>query len=445
MTPRKLAATLMALALWLAAPAALAAKYALVMGNGAYAYNSSLPNAQHDADAVAAKLREIGFRVTEGTNLDRAATLAMVQDFVRALAPGDLVLFYYAGHGAQIGQVNYLIPVDARIADAPGLAAASVSLDSVLTSLSQRADTRIIILDACRNNPFVEAIASRAAGGAARGLARMDAGVGSFIAFSTQPGNVALDGEGHNSPFTGALVRFLGGPGDDVHATMRKVRGEVSSETGGVQVPWENSSLVRQVYLGGKAAPAQVASVPATPAPVTPVAPVVTPAPAVPAPAVVPPTAGGRTAEFHYVDGLDPYGDNFLALKTAPRINAQRIAKLGPGTLLQVLDSSGDWRLVRLLDGRTGWAHGRWIYCCRPANGSAGQNAAASRSCDDLWYARNAIWHRYGYCFRSARGQAAFDTSACFRTLDQARAAMVPADARAVGDLVAQESAQGCR
>jgi hypothetical protein len=183
--------------------------------------------------------------------------LGLLDQFSDALNPEDLALFFYAGHGVQIGAENYIIPVDAVATDELTLTAASVKLQTILRTMELRADRRIVILDACRNNPFVEKLASRGVGEVPKGLARVEAGVGSYIAFSTQPENVALDGTGRNSPFTAALLAHIGDPESDIHAVMRRVRADVVATTGSVQVPWENSSLVEEVFLaaGGQAPP----------------------------------------------------------------------------------------------------------------------------------------------------------------------------------------------
>jgi hypothetical protein len=159
---------------------------------------------------------------------------------------------------------------------------------------------------------------------------------------------------------------------------------------------------------------------------------------------------------FHYVTGLDPNGDNFLALRTGPLPSDIRIATMGPDTLLRVRESRGVWRHVELIDGMTGWAHSKWIACCRtlaarpwavttvPAPPPAPPPAAA-QSCDGLWHQRNAIWHRHGYCFTTARGRAAFDTSSCTRDQGAARAAMSAGERTTVDTLLARERELGCR
>ncbi|MGQ0564276.1 MAG: caspase family protein [Gemmobacter sp.] len=409
---------ILTLFLILLAPVAHAGKVALVIGNSAYAHTSALPNAATDAADMAARLQGLGFDVHGGIDMDRQATLQAVDTFSRALSPDDLALFYYAGHGVQIGTENYIIPTDARAADEVSLTEASVRLQTILRTMELRADRRIVILDACRNNPFAVAVASRSGGEPARGLAKVEAGVGSDIAFSTQPGNVALDGDGRNSPFTAALLTHIREPGLDIHAVMRRVRGDVVAATGETQVPWENSSLVDEVFLAG------------------------TDSPAAAQPAYEPPPPQA-TAQYHYVGGLDPNGDGFLALRTGTSGNAQRIAKMTEGTPLDVLGSEGAWYQVRLLDGRTGWAHSNWIGCC--TGGTAPAPRAEAASCDSLWYERNAIWAAYGYCFTSARGQAAFGNDGCFRNQAQAQAAMSGQERAMVDRITATEAANGCR
>ena len=408
---------ILALLLILVAPMAHAGKVALVIGNSAYLNTTPLPNAATDAADMAERLAGLGFDVYGGVDLNRQATLQAVDTFSRALSPDDLALFFYAGHGAQIGTENYIIPIDVRASDEIGLTEASVRLQVVLRTMELRADRRIVILDACRNNPFVEAVASRGGGDVPRGLAKVEAGVGSFIAFSTQPGNVALDGTGRNSPFTTALLAHIGEAGQDIHAVMRKVRSDVVAATGETQVPWENSSLVSEVYLASDAGPGPVAE---------------------------PPVEPQADEQYSYVGGLDPNGDGFLALRTGTGNTAQRIARMTEGTMLEVLGSEGEWNYVRLLDGREGWAHSRWIRCCTSGN-TPTPRAEAAASCDDLWYQRNAIWATYGYCFTSARGLAAFGNAGCFRNQAQAQAAMSGSERDLVDRIKATEAAQGCR
>ncbi len=405
----------------------MAERVALVIGNSDYVNVPTLPNAANDAADMAARLTEMGFAVHSGENLNQAQTLALVEEFGKSLHPQDVALFFYSGHGVQIGTENYIIPVDADATDEPTLITASVKLQAFLRTMELRADRRIVILDACRNNPFTAKLASRgiADGGVSRGLAKVEAGVGSFIVFSTQPGNVALDGTGRNSPFTTALLRHIGVAGEDIHGMMLKVRADVVAATGETQVPWENSSLVDEVYLAGSNA--------AQPTPQLPPEPETN-------------TAQRVVAEpkYYFVDGLDPNGDGFLALRAGISGDAPRLLKMPEGTRLELLGTAGVWYHVRLLDGQEGWAHSRWIACCTTNAEQPAANPADGGSCDDLWTMRNAIWAQYGYCFTSARGKSTFGNAGCSRNQAQVQAAMSPQDRARVDRLRAAEANQGC-
>jgi hypothetical protein len=164
-------------------------------------------------------------------------------------------LLYYAGHGLQVDDRNYLVPVNTRLERASDLSFETIGLDSILENLESASRTNIIILDACRNNPFAKVFASRNGAGRAfavqRGLAPSNPGGGTLIAFSTKPGAVALDGTGANSPFTEALARHLRTPGLEVRQMFTRVRADVIAATHGEQYPWDNSGLLSDVYLAG--------------------------------------------------------------------------------------------------------------------------------------------------------------------------------------------------
>ncbi len=418
---------------------ALAGRHAFVVGNSAYRHATPLPNPANDAGDIARRLESLGYRVTLGLDLSRAALLERFQTFTRTLRADDLALIFYAGHGLQISGENYLVPVDAQLVDQEHARTTLISLNALMTDLSRATRNRIVILDACRNNPFIEEIARSATtrGATTRGLARVYAGVGSYIAYSTQPGNVALDGTGRNSPFTSALLGHIGERGADVHAVMRRVRAKVQELTQAQQIPWENSSLIEDVSFADSAVAA------ASPAP---------------APQSAPKSAASETAgrepaltqRLHYVDGLDPKGDNFLALRGGPGTGFAQLASMEAGTLLRVVESRGDWRRVALTDGSQGWAHRNWIVCCRTVTSTklstlAPASPVAGDTCDSLWHERNAIWHRAKYCFKSPKGQAVFSNAGCSRDQAAAQAAMSPAERARVDDLLARERALGCR
>jgi uncharacterized caspase-like protein len=235
---------------------------ALIIGNGAYAHVKALPNPPNDARAVAKSLRNIGFTVSEGVDLDRAAMQKMTRDFLREAARAQIVVVYYAGHGVQVEGRNYLIPVDVELKPGARMTDAMIDMDTIMAGLDDQVRTNILIFDACRNNPMAQQVASvgtNRAIEAASGLAAPTSlgagatlGAGTLIAFATAPGQVALDGEGANSPFSAALSRHLGTPGLEVQQMLTRVRAEVVSTTKNKQVPWSNSSLLGEVYLAEK-------------------------------------------------------------------------------------------------------------------------------------------------------------------------------------------------
>jgi tetratricopeptide (TPR) repeat protein len=237
-------------------------RVALVIGNGAYAHVKALPNPPNDARSIAKSLRDIGFAVSEGIDLDRAAMQKMTRDFLREAARAQVALVYYAGHGVQIDGRNYLVPVDVRLQGGAGITEAMTDMDTILTGLDDQVRTNILIFDACRNNPMAHQVASASpnrAIEAGSGLAAPTAlgagstlGAGTLIAFATAPGQVALDGEGANSPFSAALSRHIGTLGLEVQQMLTRVRAEVVATTRSKQVPWSNSSLLGEVYLAAK-------------------------------------------------------------------------------------------------------------------------------------------------------------------------------------------------
>ena len=237
-------------------------RVALVIGNGAYTRVRPLPNPSNDARAMAKSLRDIGFVVTEGTDLDRTAMQATIRDFLRDAARSQVAVVYYAGHGVQIDGRNYLVPIDIEFRAGSGMTEAMMDMDTIMAGLDDQVRTNILILDACRNNPMAPKLASV---GPARDIevgsglaapatlgAGSTLGAGTLIAFATAPGQVALDGEGANSPFSAALTRHIGTPGLEVQQMLTRVRAEVVAATKGKQVPWSNSSLLGEVYLAEK-------------------------------------------------------------------------------------------------------------------------------------------------------------------------------------------------
>jgi len=237
-------------------------RVALVIGNGAYVHVKALPNPSNDARSIAKSLRGIGFAVTEGIDLDRGGMQKMIRDFLRDAARVQVAVVYYAGHGVQISGRNYLVPVDAQLKAGGSMTDTMMDTDTIMAGLDDQVRTNILILDACRNNPMAEQVASAGPNRgieAGSGLAAPASlgtgatlGAGTLIAYATAPGQVALDGEGANSPFSAALSRHIGTPGLEVQQMLTRVRAEVVAATKSKQVPWSNSSLLGEVFLAEK-------------------------------------------------------------------------------------------------------------------------------------------------------------------------------------------------
>jgi hypothetical protein len=246
------------------APVSAIRRVALVIGNGAYAHVTPLPNPVNDARSIARSLRGIGFAVSEGIDLDRAAMQTTIREFLREAATAQVAVVYYAGHGVQVEGRNYLVPVDVALQAGGRMTDAMVEMDTIMAGLDDQVRTNILIMDACRNNPMATSATTQVASAnrgiqAGTGLAAPASlgagstlGAGTLIAYATAPGQVALDGEGVNSPFSAALSRHIGTPGLEVQQMLTRVRAEVVAATKSRQVPWSNSSLLGEVYLAEK-------------------------------------------------------------------------------------------------------------------------------------------------------------------------------------------------
>jgi phosphate transport system substrate-binding protein len=247
-----LRAALVLLCLCVGSAAHAAKRVALVIGNSAYQHAGELANTRNDASDMAAVLRTQGFQVIDGFDLDKSALERKIRDFAAALVGAEVGVFFYAGHGMQVSGTNYLVPIDAGLRTASALDFEMVRLDLVQRTMEREAATNILFLDACRDNPLAPNLA-RAMGTRSadigRGLAAAESGVGTLISFSTQPGNVALDGTGRNSPFAGALIKHLRASNDDLSAILIAVRNDVMRETQRRQVPWEHSALTGRFYF----------------------------------------------------------------------------------------------------------------------------------------------------------------------------------------------------
>lgn len=234
--------------------AATVKRVALVIGNSTYP-TAPLKNPLNDARAMAKTLKELGFEVTLRENTSQRDLAAAVRQFGTSISPGSVALFYFAGHGMQVKGRNYLVPVDADIQVEDEVPYSTIDVNLVLDKMEVgKSATNIVILDACRNNPFARRFRS-----SATGLAQMDAPIGTLIAFATAPGSVAQDGTGENGIYTKHLLDSIAVPGLPVEQMFKRVRIGVAKETNEAQVPWESSSM-KGDFVFREAAPQPVVS-----------------------------------------------------------------------------------------------------------------------------------------------------------------------------------------
>ena len=228
-------------------PAVAERRVALVVGNSNYANVSRLPNPRNDADDMISRLKTMNFEVIPGLDLDRNGLLNALAAFGRAAEGADVALFFYAGHGLQVNGQNYLVPTDAKVEYEAELDIALIPVPLVMQQLARGSRVNIVLLDACRDNPFAKdlsrTLGTRSSSALGRGLSRIQSASGTFIAFATQPDNVAQDGDGRNSPFTRAFLANMDKSGLSLSDLMIEVRNEVMRQTNGKQVPWDSSSL----------------------------------------------------------------------------------------------------------------------------------------------------------------------------------------------------------
>jgi len=263
-----------AASLWAPPSQAASDRVALVIGNGAYENAAQLANPPNDASDVAKALRNIGFDVVEGHNLGKRDMEGKIREFGKKLDNANLALFFYAGHGLQVSGRNYLVPIDAKLDRPADLNFETFDVNVVLQQMEAEKRVNLVFLDACRDNPLARTLArsmgtrSAAVG---QGLASIQGAVGTMIAYATQPDNVAMDGEGRNSPFTTALLKYIQTPGLEVSSLMKRVRSDVVAATRDRQVPWDHSSLMGDVVLvPGNGGPQIAVPQPAAPQPSAP-------------------------------------------------------------------------------------------------------------------------------------------------------------------------------
>uniref|UniRef100_UPI00248F6C01 caspase family protein n=1 Tax=Litoreibacter halocynthiae TaxID=1242689 RepID=UPI00248F6C01 len=240
---RLIAATVIAVSL-LAGPVFAQERLALIIGNSTYETIPALKNPQNDATAVGDALSNLGFDVTLLTDATSDQFWLKLDDFVKRSETAETTLFYYSGHAFQLEGANYLVPVNAQLKSRQAIFDETWSLDGIIKRLQARNRQTLIFLDACRDSPLPQNMT--ATGG---GLARLNTGIGTFVAFATEPGAVTFDGQGDNSPFTTALLNHIETPSISISDMMIRVRNEVEERTLRRQTPWDQSSLRSQFYF----------------------------------------------------------------------------------------------------------------------------------------------------------------------------------------------------
>lgn len=294
-------------------PQAVETRIGLVIGNSAYSAGSRLPNAQRDADLIARTLRGLGFnKVTVVSDAESSGMRRALRDFSIEAAKADWAVVYYGGHGVELGGTNYLIPVDARLANERDAVFEAVPLDQVLTSIEGARKLRLVILDACRDNPFLRTMTrTMASRSLARGLGRVEPEGGILVAYAAKAGQLALDGEGENSPFVTSLTKRMSEPGLEINMVFRAVRDDVLAMTNKRQEPFVYGSLPNEAFYF---TPRTEAS--ASPAAIPAAVPVEKP----PAPTIAPPLPTPAPAKLRA---------NRAQVKPTPKPTAPRASRTG--------------------------------------------------------------------------------------------------------------------
>ncbi len=361
-------------------------RIALVIGNSAYQHTGKLANPARDAQLIATTLAGLGFTVQTILDADQNTLKRGLLEFGRKLRDNDAVgLFYYAGHGIQVGNRNYIVPVSANIQDETEAGIESISLDEFTATMERPGNpVNIIILDACRNNPFPRAV--RSGGG---GLARSDAPRGTYLAYATSPGMVASDGTAGNSPYTAALARAMQIPGLSIEEVFKQTRRDVLTDTKGAQTPWESSSITGNFAFksGPAAAPALSATVGSS----------------------VEMTFWASIKDATNPAAFEAYLAQFPqgAFASLARI---KVAELTPKQVVAVAAAPvtpGSGIVVR-------GPHRPVL--AQSASVELSDSDVAGLNCDQLWVARNEMFHRHGYCFETPRAQALFSNVGCKTT-----------------------------
>lgn len=228
-------------------PITIGKKVSLIIGNGAYKFAGRLPNPTNDAQDVASALKKLGFETFIAVDLNASDLRLTLARFTQAASGADVALVYYSGHAIQYRGTNYLIAVDTNLADQSGIQSL-INFDLLTDTVRRAKRLRILVLDACRDNPFSAQMTRSTGVVPSRGLAKMDAGEGMIIAFATQSGQTAEDGVGRNSPFTEAFIRHIDST-SEIGAVFRRISAEVFQRTNKSQLPELSLSLSGDLYL----------------------------------------------------------------------------------------------------------------------------------------------------------------------------------------------------
>ena len=240
-------------------------RIALVIGNAAYTKAKPLANPANDATDMAAALKLLGFEVISGTNQNKRQMETLIRDFGSKLASGGIGLFYYAGHGLQVNGENYLVPIDADIPQEDEVKYAAVPIGLVLDKMtSAKNDLNIVILDACRNNPFARSWRGYRDVGNNDGLAKISPPTGTFVLYATEPGKTASDGAGRNGLFTESLLKQIKKPSVEYYQMVRALSVDVYQKSKGQQLPWNEGNSLSEFYFN----PIQAAVNPVTNTPI---------------------------------------------------------------------------------------------------------------------------------------------------------------------------------
>jgi uncharacterized caspase-like protein len=240
----------------LVVPALAERRVALVIGNASYQNAPRLINPQNDAEDVAAALKRSSFETILALNLDKAGMEDAAIRFARAARNADVAIFYYSGHAIQFAGANYLVPIEAKLNDEADLRRL-FRIDDIVADLNQAKNLRILVLDACRDNPLAEdlkrSIGTTRSLPLQRGLAKMDSPQGMIVAYATQAGRTADDGRGRNSPYTAAFLKHIEAR-EEIGTIFRRVSADVYAATNQRQLPELSLSLIGEFYLRGRAA-----------------------------------------------------------------------------------------------------------------------------------------------------------------------------------------------